>query len=417
MFVRDVTAGQTERVSVTSGGPVGNGDSWSRPTMSRDGRLAAFRSNASNLIPGDTNGVADIFVRDGETGAIERVSLATGGAEGDAGCEYNPAISADGRYVAFMSRATNLAAGDTNGVGDIFVRDRQTSTTVLVSVGMLGAPANGESDELAISADGRFVAFRSFASNLVPLDGNFAHDVFVRDLVAGTTERVSVGPAGVQADNWSGYPSISADGRFVAFNSWASNLVTGDNNATGDIFVHDRTTHTTERVSVASNGAEAGDISDRPSISADGRYVAFQSLAPDLAGIPMFIDHRYDVFVHDRTTNATELVSIATSGEKGTLDSTDPFISADGRWVVFWSAAPNLVTGDDNHTDDIFIRDRLAGLTERASVQSDGSEANSSSAWSSISADGRCVAFGSYASNLVPGDANGAFDVFVRIRW
>ena len=213
----------TERVSVASNG--GQADSSSvNPAVSADGRFVAFESDASNLVGGDTNGLNDIFVHDRQTGTTERVSVATGGTEAN-GVSYTPAISADGRFVAFYSNATNLVGGDTNGTSDVFVHDRQTGTTERVSVATGGAEANGGSSTAAISADGRFVAFHSDATNLVSGDTNGARDIFVHDRQTGTTERVSVATGGAQANSGSANPAISADGRFVAFYSVATNLV------------------------------------------------------------------------------------------------------------------------------------------------------------------------------------------------
>ncbi len=287
----------------------------------------------------------------------ERVSVATGGAQAT-GTSFTGAISADGRFVAFYSDAINLVSGDTNAAFDVFVHDRQTGTTERVSVATGGVQAiGGDSYAPSISADGRFVAFYSLATNLVSGDTNAAFDVFVHDRQTGTTERVSVATGGAEANNTSLYPVISADGRFVAFWSDATNLVSGDTNAAYDVFVHDRQTGTTERVSVATGGGQATGGSYSPSISADGRFVAFYSLATNLVGSDT--NGKADVFVHDRQTGTTERVSVATNGAQATGgDSANPAISADGRFVAFESDATNLIGGDGNGFRDIFVRDR-----------------------------------------------------------
>src|SRR5439155_1129649 len=234
-----------------------------------------------NLVTGDTNAVSDAFVYDRVTGTTERVSVSSAGAEAN-GTSFAPAISADGRFVAFPSEATNLVPGDTNGATDVLVRDRRTGTTERVSVSSAGAEANGTSFTPAISADGRLVAFASEADDLVIGDTNQAFDVFVHDGMTGTTERVSVDSTGAQANAASiehFCPALSADGRFVAFESDATNLVPVDTNAATDVFVRDRLTATTDRVSVDSTGAQANDRSDFPAISADGSVVAFVSTA------------------------------------------------------------------------------------------------------------------------------------------
>ncbi|HMC07628.1 MAG TPA: hypothetical protein VKG89_09585, partial [Solirubrobacterales bacterium] len=206
-------AASTERVSVDDAGNQGNADS-SDSAVSDDGRFVAYYSAASNLVPGDTNGVDDIFVRDRLTGTTERVSVDAAGNQGN-GDSFGPALSADGRFVSFRSQASNLVPGDTNGASDDFVYDRQTGQIERISVDSAGNEANGDSFETWMSDDGRYVAFLSFASNLVSGDTNGVSDIFVRDRQAGTTERVSVDSSGTEANGESFYPQISADGRFA----------------------------------------------------------------------------------------------------------------------------------------------------------------------------------------------------------
>jgi Tol biopolymer transport system component len=287
-------------------------------------------------------------------GNTTRVSVASDGTQANGG-SFTPSISANGRYVAFASIAVNLVSGDTNGVQDIFVHDRQTGATTLVSVAIDGSEGNGDSEEVSISADGRYVAFRSWASNLVSGDTNNLPDIFVRDRQTGQTTRVSVASDGTQANNFSFEPSISADGRYVAFMSWANNLVSGDTNGDWDIFVHDRQTGATIRVSVATGGGQAAGRSQRPSISADGRYVAFASSASNL--VSGDTNNHPDIFVHDRQTGVTMRVSVASDGTQTYVFSFDPSISADGRYVAFGSEADNLVSGDTNGRYDIFVRE------------------------------------------------------------
>ncbi len=389
------------------------------------GRRRAARSIAAGLVlvaglPAAVDGVAD----DGSVwGAVtSRVSVSPTG--GDANSySYPPSISAGGRYVAFLSYASNLVAGDTNGAGDVFVRDRLAGVTRRVSVGPGGRQANRSSYFPSISAGGRYVAFSSVASNLVAGDTNDRRDVFVRDRVAKVTRRVSVGPGGRQANRSSYFPAISADGRYVAFVSHASNLVAGDTNSTNDVFVRDRVAKVTRRVSVGPGGRQANRYSGFPylfysafpSISADGRYVAFESYASNL--VVGDTNHRSDVFVRDRVAKVTRRVSVGPGGRQANRDAYSPSISADGRHVAFASYASSLVAGDTNGTADVFVRDRLAKVTRRVSVGPGGRQANDYSYSPSISADGRHVAFVSYASNLVAGDTNGAADVFARDRF
>jgi Tol biopolymer transport system component len=346
-------------------------------------------------------------------GVTTRVSVASDGTQANDSNGY-PAISADGRYVAFDSAADNLVPGDTNGAIDVFVHDRQTGQTTRVSVSSDGAQGNSWSDSPSISADGRCVAFFSDASNLVPGDTNGQTDSFVHDRQTGETTRVSVASDGTQGNAL--FCTISGDGRYVAFWSGASDLAPGDTNGQIDCFVHDRQTGATTRVSVASDGAQGDSESINCSISRDGRYVAFTSLASNFA--PDDTDWWSDVYVHDRQTGLTSRVSVGNDGAQGNSYCTGPpSISGDDRYIAFTSYASNLVAGDTNNTKDVFVRDLQTGRTTRVSVDSNGAQANSYSMEPpSISDDGRYVAFFSDASNLVPGDTNGRHDVFVYER-
>jgi uncharacterized repeat protein (TIGR01451 family) len=410
-------AAETTRVSVDSAGAEGNnGGGYYRPSFSADGRYVTFQSWASNLVANDTNEMPDIFVRDRSTGQTTRVSVDNAGNQGNNESRH-PAISADGRYVAFQSEASNLVAGDTNNHRDIFVHDRTTGQTTRVSVSSTGAQGNNNSGGFmsspAISADGRYVAFTSWASNLVANDTNGWDDIFVHDRWTGQITRVSVDSAGNQGNYPSGFASISAAGRYVAFMSFASNLVAGDTNGAKDIFVHDRTTGQTTRVSVDSAGNQGSLESRYPAISADGRYVAFQSKASNLVANDTGWE---DIFVHDRTTSQTTRVSVDSTGAQSNGMSYFSSISADGRFVAFQSLASNLVANDTNGKQDIFVHDRTANQTTRMSVDSAGAQGNDRSRLPSINANGRYVAFESDASNLVTGDLNTYADIFVHDR-
>jgi Tol biopolymer transport system component len=437
--------GITERVSVSSDGMQGNGN-VGHSTISADGRYVAFDSSASNLVVGDTNDVVDVFIHDRVTGETTRVSVASDGTQANYDT-FVSSISADGRYVAFQSIATNLVAGDTNlcnfhehqyNCNDVFLHDRLTGETTLVSVASDGTHGNWNSTNSSISGDGRYVAFNSPSSNLVVGDTNICFpsgidfgcpDIFVHDRLTGETTRVSVASDGTQGDSYSEFPSISEDGRFVSFVSAAANLVPGDTNGFDDILVHDRVTGETTRVSVATDGSQGNNWSINPSISADGRFVAFASTATNL--VIGDTNNGYDIFVHDRVTGETIRVSVASDGTQGDSYSWSPSISDDGRFVSFASAAANLVAGDTNGVDDIFVHDRVTGETTRISISSDRAQANDRSEYlyTSNSADGRYVTFTSMASNLVVGDTNNycdnnydgiytenCWDVFVRDR-
>lgn len=348
------------------------------------------------------------------------------------GHSYNPHISADGRWVAFQSEASNLVKDDTNGVSDIFVYDRQTGTTERVSVANDGTQGNGESFSPSISADGRWVVFWSSASNLVADDAEMCGketqayncaDIFVRDRQAKTTERIrAVGRQGLGGGDHR--LDISANGRWVVFYSWASDLVPEYPHDHWAVFVHDRQTGTTELVSTADDGSWSNDDSVAPSISADGRRVAFVSWASNL--VEDDTNKEPDVFVYDRETSSVSRVSISSDGIEGDAKSGlvqhqqgwsgGPVISADGRWVAFTSNASNLVAEDANQCDnpitgphncyDVFVHDLEEGVTTRVSVAGDGTPSDGESHAPAISATGRWVAFVSSASNLVPGDTN-----------
>jgi len=408
-------AGITERASVSSADTQSASSSW-YSQISANGGFVAFMSIASDLVPEGNTGGEQVFVRDRLSRTTELVSVSSAGEQAD-GWSSEPCISTDGRFVAFESLATDLVEGDTNDRGDVFLRDRLTRTTERVSVSGTGEQANGGSSSPSLSADGRFIAFASGADNLVTGDTNNSQDIFVRDTLSGTNERVSVSSSGEQGNGHSYQPSISADGRLIAFSSRANNLVPGDSGPYGaDIFVHDRLTRTTERVSISSAGEPAYGESWLPSISADGRFVAFESWANNL--VPGDANYHADVFVHDRLTRRTELVSVSTDGQQGNHDSRHPSVTADGRFVAFVSYASNLVPGDTNdYMPDIFVRDRLTATVECASVSSLGERGNNQSSAASISGDGRLLAFSSDATNLVPGDTNNTEDVFVRDRW
>ncbi|MEW6747731.1 MAG: hypothetical protein AB1486_33800 [Planctomycetota bacterium] len=343
----------TTRVSVNRDGVEGNGKSR-HATLSVNGRFIAFASDATNLVFDDTNGVVDIFTYDRRTGLTERVSVATGGTEGDDVSYRIPAITPDGRFVAFYSLATNLVTDDGNGFADVFVRDRQTGTTSRASISSLRDEGNGNSYDAALSADGRFVAFWSRASNLVAGDTNGFDDVFVHDRQTGVTSRVSVSSSGGEGTGKSRMPSISGNGQFVAFWSDASNLVAHDTNGYAD------------------------------------------------------------VFVHDMVSGSTVLVSVSVSGEQGNGDSLLPVLSADGNRVAFASAASNLVSSDTNGVLDVFVRDIAAGSICRVSVSSSDQEGNGESKNAFVSPDGQFVGFQSFATNLVADDGNEDCDIFVR---
>jgi Tol biopolymer transport system component len=432
---------KTERITARSGGS---------PVLSANGRYLAFEYAYGDLVPNDPDRGGGVFRFDLVTKQTKRVSASLNGDKNDADINLyyggSPSISADGRYVAFTSGANNLVSNDLNGRIDVFVRDMLTDKTTLVSVGSDGRQINVFESSLkpAISANGQFVAFHSEANNLVLGDTNFARDVFVRDIKAGTTTRVSIASNGAQSKPWnfvaradSQNPSISSDGRFIAFESNAINLDSRDTGSNFfDIFVHDRQTGTTRQVSVNSQGNVAagttnGGIlsgdgnSQNPVISANGRYVVFQSGATNL--VPNDTNDRIDTFRHDLITGETILISVGIGGNGANSNSAFGYgrngaISSDGRYAVFESNASNLVPNDNNNAVDVFLRDIVAGTTERISVNSSSQEAvggapYTSSGYGTVSDDGRYVSFLSRSANLVEDQfAPFKYSVYLRDR-
>ncbi|MCE9596066.1 MAG: hypothetical protein K8S98_17895 [Planctomycetes bacterium] len=354
VFVRDRFTGQTTRVTVSSAGVEQSPSVTFHSSLSADGRFVAFDSEAANLVLGDGNAAIDVFLHDRLTGATTRVSVASNGLEGDGPSSF-PVLSSDGRWATFNGFATNLVAGDGNGTWDVFARDTQTGQTVRASVDSNGVEGNQQSVEPALSGDGRFVAFRSLASNLIAADTNGLEDVFVHDLTTGQTICATRTPAGLASNGGSLRARLSDDGRFVAFTSDASDLVPSDTNAKRDAFVRDLTAGVTTRVSVATGGAQALGISDVGDLSADGRWVVFSSSASNL--VPGDTNSVTDVFVHDRWSGETKRISVASNGVEGDQASDGGMLSADGRTLVFTSHADNLVPFDTNVAQDVFVRD------------------------------------------------------------
>lgn len=420
------TAAQHDTVLVSRLGVFGAGadDGSFAPATSADGRFVAFESGADNLSSDDDDAVTDVFLRDTEQNTVTLVSRPSApGTAADDG-SFNAAISADGRFVAFSSRADNLSTEDDDTLTNIFVRDVQQGTTTLVNRadGATGPAATGSSffGRPAISADGRLVAFQSEADNLSDADADGVTDVFVRDLRQNTTALVSRadGATGAGGADGSLDPAISADGRFVAFRSNADNLSTEDNNARTNIFMRDLQQGTTILVSRASGAqGQAANESSEPylDVSADARYVAFATNSTNL-GAPTT---GFNVFVRDTQQNTTTLVSRATGADGAPASggpSMEPSISADGRYVAFRSGADNLSDEDQNFTSDIFVRDiqqSTTALVSRASG-ANGAAGDGNSSEPSTSADGRFVAFRSDADNLSSEDVNAVSNVFVR---
>jgi Tol biopolymer transport system component len=409
----------TRLVSADSAGVQGSGFS-SLGFASADGRFVVFVSGATNLIPGgDANGTSiDVFVRDLDSGSLELVSRNTNGVQAN-GSSGGASISGDARFVAFSSLATNLSAGaDANGaISDVFLRDRVLNTTERVSTTWNGVQPLRGCGYPSISADGRFVAFVSDDFSLVPNPNPYAvFDVFVRDRLAATTVLASVGATGAHADADCASYALSGDGRFVAFVSESTTLTPGPdgNGVLPDVFVRDLAAGLTEVVSVGPGGAQVAGSSFSPGISHDGRFVAFSCssdavVAGDANGWP-------DVFVRDRATGTTRLASLGQGGVQADRPCELASISGDGRCVSFVSLATNLLSTAVPFTFHVYVRDLLTGSIELASQSTGGVPANGPAESCSLSSDGSTCVFTSFATNLVVPDANGAKDVFARQR-
>ena len=352
IFVRHHRSGITELVSVAASGFGAAGSSYD-PSVSSDGQFIAFESTAENLVLTDSNYQRDIFVRDMQSGTTERVSLSTSGESN--GNSFGAAICGDGRFIAYQSWATNLTANDLNGWQDVFLFDRQTNQTQCLSLSSLGFPGNGFSTDASISADGNFIAFISTSNNLVSGDHNGLPDVFVFDRIAGTLELISQDSNGVQGNSTSTLPAISADGRFVSFGSLSTNLISNDTNGLADIFLRDRLNGSTTRISESSAGLEANSSSFESSISNDGNQIAFRSYANNLVNGDL--NSFADIFKHDRLSGETNIISVSSTFMAANNRSELPSISGDGKLIAYQSLASSLVVGHNNSHDDIFLWD------------------------------------------------------------
>jgi hypothetical protein len=362
IFVRDIPNSQLRRVSIAAasiGGAQSNGLSYVETDISNTG-IVVYSSDASNLITAglDTNNTTDVFAFDLVTNEVARISVANGNTQ-VTGRSRNPVVSANGLLIAYRSEASTLVPGDSNGQVDIFVFDRSVQQVSRVNVDSAGAQSNLEDGietpvGLSINGDGSIIAFESKGSNLVPGDSNGVSDIFIRNRVNSQTNRLSVATGGGQANGASSAPSVSDDGRYVAFASTASNLVAGDTNGVSDIFLRDRNTDTTTRISVATGGGQGNNNSTTPTISGNGRYISFWSSASNL--VEGDTNNVGDIFVHDTKTGTTTRVSVDANGVQA--NNVSAFVSAqstNGDFLAFESAASNLVANDTNNKSDVFL--------------------------------------------------------------
>ncbi len=380
---------------------------------SADGRFFAFESDADNLVPADTNGNSDVFLFDRLRNTTIRVNTSLSGSQANDQA-FSPVMSTDGRFIAYLSRASNLVLGDTSSVMDVFLFDRETSSTQRINLGPNGVEANQDTISIAMSANGRFIAYNSLASNIAAGDTNDKYDFFVFDRVNRTTEYI---PTSLTSQNFfiSGDLKISGDGRYLTFSSNAGTIVSGDTNNNFDIFVYDRVTKAFDRVSVNSTGGQVNGDSLYPDLSFDGRYVVYQSSAVDIVSGDN--NDSQDVFWFDRITREVKLLSKANNGSQALDFSFEANISGDGRFVAFSSFASNLIPDDTNGNPDVFVVDLTTNQLVRASNTVDGKQAISAgsgngSSSPKLSVDGQFLTFLSSASNLVPGDSNQGPDGF-----
>jgi len=408
-------AGETLLVSVSLDGTPGDGASGSEfgnQAISGNGRYVIFESFSNDLVAEDTNGDWDIFRRDRVKGTTGKVTVALSGDPAFGG-GLNASVSANGRYVAFQSNASTHVEGDLNGQSDVFVRDLKKGVTTRVSVDSSGVEADGPSHNPRLSANGRYVVFQSAAENLVAEDGNEKIDIFLHDRKQGTTTRVSVGSAGEEAGADCIGATVSSSGRYVLFESVADDLVAEDLNETSDVFLHDLKLCTTVRASVDAAGTEADGPSNNGMISANGRYVVFESAAMNLVDDDG--SSTFDVFVRDLKLGTVERLSVSESGAGGDNGSSRARITANGRFVVFESDAANLLADADRNGDtDVFLADRKLDTLRRVSVDSAGAEIEGPSADAAVSRNGRYIAFQSDSDTLADEDDNESSDVFLK---
>jgi Tol biopolymer transport system component len=406
-FVKDRVGGAITIVSHRPDGHPGNNESY-EGTISGDGRFVAFYSYANDLVAGDTNNSVDVFVTDRLSGAVERVSIGTDGVQGN-GYSYSASLSRDGRYVTFLSSASNLVAGDTNGVDDVFLRDRALGLTLRLSVGAGGVQANSDAIAARIDAQGRLVCFVSSATNLVPDDANGSNDVFVRDVLQSTTALISRTPGGQPGNGSAEDCAIAADSGAVAFTSDASNLTATDpNGASRDVFVYEPSAGAIARIDAGeSNYFGAA----QPDISADGRYVVFASDASTLPG--PHAPYQPEIYFHDRTMSTTTRVSLSTTGQAPARYSDAPRVAPDGTVVLYNAFSDDQVADDTNRQRDALLYTVAVATRQRAAAPPTALPSGGGGTQSSLSADGRYIAFASAAGILAPSYGNGFMQVYV----
>ncbi len=405
-------SGDIELVSLAYDGTESNGTS-TRPVVSADGRFVAFHSGATNLVDDDTNARNDVFVYDRMTGDTTLVSVSSTGQQGAENAGY-PSISDDGRFIVFNAK-DSLVPEDTNGLQDIYLSEWQIGEISLITNVSEGDSGDYGAITPVISGNGQFITFVSYDNNLVPDDTNGVRDIFVHDLQTGETKKISEGYNGEQANGLSRSPTISADGQYIVFSSIADNLVLNDTNDTWDIFVYSQQTGEIKRVSVNSEGEQANNASKyrSTSISDDGQYITYASQASNLVSNDIN-GNISDIFIYDQQTGETDLISVSSTGEQADHHSYYSAISGDGRYITFSSGADNLDPECNDYNTHIFVHDRFTGKTTLVTKNMNGVPGNDDSWYLDISADGKHVVFSTLSNNLVYDDNNGKEDIFIR---
>ncbi len=397
------------RISTTSmGGQITAAAQY--PEVSGNGRFVIYQSTATDIVTGDTNSRLDVFLYDRSTGNTERVSRGAMGAQGNHDSREG-AVSEDGRYVAFTSRASNFVAGDTNNSGDVFVLDRTLDTIELVSKSTAGTLGDSASDQPSISSDGRYVAFRSSATNLVAGDTNGFHDVFLRDRTMSTTIKVTEALGGGNTDGAS--QTVDMDnGTYIGFETNATNMATNDSNGLSDIFVYEIATGITTLLSASAPDTTANGLAMHARTSPDGSWTAFSTFSSNIMG-GLDNDSWWDVHIYENGTGTRDVASLTESGTKISHISQFGVPSNSGDRVVFLSNSTNVVTGPDtNGVRDLFFRDRSASTTTRVMADG-GAEPDGTPFIPDISGDGTVIVFSSNSTNMVAGDTNGVEDIFI----
>jgi hypothetical protein len=403
--------GNVVLVSTSNRGVLKANDESSDPALSADGKKVAFPTKATNLDPSDTDSISDIYIKDLSTGDIMLASTSDSGVKGN-GHSASPSLSSDGTKVAFGSTATNLDPADTDTISDIYVKDLITGDLTLATTSDAGVKGNGSNADISLSGNGSKVAFVSTATNLDPADTDLFGDIYVKELTTGDIALASTSDVGVKGNSESSGANISADGTAVAFATDSSNLDAGDTDSIADVFVKTLPTGNITLASTSDAGVKGNDYSFSPTLSSNGAKVGFESQASNLD--PADSDRVNDIFVKDLTSGDIALASTSSGNTKGNADSFQTVVSGDGSYVGFYSMATNLDPLDADAGFDVYVKDLVAGILILASRSDAGVKGNGESLRVALASDGLTAAFESEADNLSPNDNDTSSDIFVK---